>query len=266
MCIAIYHDPGCPLSKDEFQNSWENNPDGGGFTYFNESGDLTIKKSMEMGKMYDEYEEAIENFGDSSPFAVHFRIATHGGVNIHNAHPFRADANTVVMHNGIIPVLMEKGDKRSDTRVFVEEYMSRLPKGWLDDEYLVDMVEEYIGSSKLIILTNDPKLKSFLYILNEEQGHWNEEKTKWYSNKSYCRAPGIVKYNLGGWSQPNMDGLTIPALPACNFCDDNAVMDDMCYSCEMCNRCALPDESCMCYARIHTTTDDQFYRTDRWTM
>lgn len=266
MCIAIYHDQSCPLTEDEFVTSWTNNPDGGGFTYFDEAGDLVIKKSMHRNELMSAYYEAIDKYGDSSPFAIHFRIATHGLVNLDNCHPFRANANTVVMHNGIIPVIMNKGDKRSDTRVFVEEYMSRMPKGWLDDEYLFDLAQEYIGSSKIIIMTNDPKANSYLYIMNEKMGHWSEDGKTWYSNKSYCSST-TKKYNLTGWSQPSMDEPLVHALPQCPICDEHAVYDDMCYNCETCLKCESMEDMCRCYTRINGLTDEEFVKGQGgWSM
>lgn len=258
MCIAIYHDQRCPLTESEFENSWRANPDGGGFVYFDENNELVIKKSMDKNEMKKKYYDAIEKYSETSPFAVHFRIATHGGVNIDNVHPFRANAHTVVMHNGIIPVLMDKGEKRSDTRVFVDEYMSRLPKGWLDDEYIVDMTEEFIGSSKLIIMTNDPRLRSYLYILNEKQGHWSESGTTWYSNKSYCTyKPQTTKYSLSSWDQMEIQDDTIK-LAKCKVCGENAVFDDLCYNCDSCVHCNLEEDRCKCYSRIHEMTDSQY--------
>jgi len=257
MCIAIYHDQSCPLSPEEFNNSWTNNPDGGGFAYFDESNEIAIKKSMNKGEMYDMYYKAIEKYGETSPFLVHFRIATHGSVNLSNAHPFRVNANTIMIHNGMIPVIMDKKQKRSDTRVFVEEYLPRLPKNWYDDEYLFDIVQEYIGNSKLVFMTNDPKLDSYLYIVNEKMGHWSEDGTTWYSNKSYCSSKS---YNLTGWKQPSMSEPIedLVVLPECKICGENAVFDDMCYSCESCAMCGLTDDICACYASIHKMTDEQF--------
>jgi predicted glutamine amidotransferase len=266
MCIAIYHDEKCFLTEEEFKNSWNSNPDGGGFMYFNDAKEIVIEKSMLYTEMYRKYYDAIEKYSDSSPFAVHFRIATHGSVNIDNCHPFRASAHTAVMHNGIIPVLMEKKDKRSDTRVFVQEYMSRLPATWLDDDYLFSMVEQFVGGSKLIIMTNDPKLESYLYILNEKDGHWNEEKTKWYSNRSYCNSSSSVfgkysstqQYSLDIWD----DNPIVSPLGKCVLCDDDAVLDNVCYNCETCMSCYLNEQDCECYSSISGMTDDQWRMYD----
>jgi predicted glutamine amidotransferase len=257
MCIAIYHDQSCPLSPEEFNTSWSNNPDGGGFAYFDEANEIAIKKSMDKGEMYDMYYKAIEEYGQTSPFLVHFRIATHGSVNLSNAHPFRVNANTVMIHNGMIPVIMDKKQKRSDTRVFVEEYLPRLPKNWYDDEYLVDMVQEYIGNSKLVFMTNDPKLDSYLYIMNEKMGHWSEDGKTWYSNKSYC---ATKTYSLTSWNQPSMNepNEDLIVLPKCKVCGENAVFDDMCYNCESCAMCQMHDDICACYKSIHNMTDSQF--------
>lgn len=262
MCIAIYHDAKCFLTEEEFFYSWKNNPDGGGFMYFDEANEIVIERSMDFDEMRSKYYAAIEKYSETSPFAVHFRIATHGSVNLSNCHPFRSSANTALMHNGIIPVLMEKKDKRSDTRVFAEEYMPRLPKGWMDDDYLFTMVEEFIGASKVIVFTNDPKLDSYMYILNEKDGHWNQTKTKWYSNKSYCSfskavGPDIKTYGIGSWSEPTLAASNSP-LDECRFCNVPAILDGMCYACETCNDCMMNESSCMCHKSLNDLTEDQW--------
>lgn len=262
MCIAIYHDAGYCLDEAHFKNSWDNNPDGGGFSYIDGTGQLQVFKTMTYQKMFETYYDAVTN-NPESPFSVHFRIATHGSVNIDNCHPFRYGDKYTLIHNGIIPVLMDKKDKRSDTRVFVEEYMSRMPKGWLDDDYLFNMTEEFIGNSKLVILTTDPKADAYAYILNESQGDWNKEQTAWFSNGSYK----IERKTLFGgskWHTPSQ--LTLdnqfdqytPKLGKCSFCDVDAVFDDVCYQCESCQICSMADEACKCYESIHDMTEEEW--------
>jgi predicted glutamine amidotransferase len=257
MCIAIYHDPYCALDRQEFENSWRNNPDGGGFSYFNKQGKPVIQKFMFKSDMYEAYYRAVEKY-EESPFLVHFRIATHGQVNEDNAHPHRVNENMTLIHNGIIPVLMEKTEKRSDTRVFVDEYLSKLPHNWVDDEELFHMVEEFIGWSKIVLLNSDSRLKQHVYILNEQDGHWAEDGKTWYSNSSYSTC---VSKSLSKWVRPaDLDKEYDQAvLGSCIMCAEPAVFDDICYQCETCQLCSYTERECKCVAgSVHSMTEQEW--------
>lgn len=272
MCIAIYQDPGARLTEDEFRTSWQSNPDGGGLAWLDDTGTVRTFKSMKLRPMMDKYEQILDLHGAHTPVLVHFRIATHGTVNEYNCHPFMVNSNIAVIHNGIIPVLIDKKDNRSDTRVFTEEYLPKLPAGWLDDDYLFDMVEEYIGSSKLVFLTTENRERA--YIANEHQGHWNTPKNIWFSNKSYCKAPAMYgSKNSGKWQQPSMvntafadDDYDDATFGLCKFCTAPSVYDGVCYECEICQSCSMTDDYCQCYTTVAQTinsmTSEQFLQFD----
>jgi hypothetical protein len=262
MCIAIYQDAGATLTEDEIRTSWKSNPDGGGLAYIDDCGKICTFKSMKLKPLLEEYERVVTMFGQHSPMLVHFRIATHGGVNEFNCHPFMVNDNIAMIHNGIIPVLMDKKDPRSDTRVFAEEYLTKLPVGWLDDDYMFDMVEEYIGQSKLVFLSTETRERG--YIANERMGHWNDSKSIWFSNKSYCSF-GQMK-PMTGWYQPSVVSQfdqyvnEDPELGLCKFCTGMTVYDGMCYECEICQACSMSDDMCQCYTSIADMTEEQWTR------
>lgn len=263
MCIAIYQSPGYRLTEDELHNSWVNNPDGAGISFFDGSDEIVIEKTMNKSEFVDIYNNAVDKHGASSEMAVHFRIATHGGVNIDNCHPFFTPGKEMsVIHNGIIPVKMEKTDKRSDTRVFVEDVIPNMPDGWLDDEQMFNMVEEFIGSSKLVVLSHEGKYSS--YIFNEQYGHWSQDKKIWFSNKSYCSSKpalaGSMTAYSGGWQSPK---LYVPGktLGECMMCGSNAVFDSACYDCETCQDCSYPAYTKECCKSLDE--EDMEYMTDK---
>jgi hypothetical protein len=276
MCIAIYHNANCVLSESEIRASWNNNPDGGGFSYFDQNGDIKIEKHMKLKQFMAAYYDAIDKHASRSPFSVHFRIATHGGVNIENCHPFMPNGGTSLIHNGIIPVLFNDKDKRSDTRVFVEEYLPRLGTTWFDDEYLFDMVSEYIGGSKLVVLSN-LGMRDW-YIINEHKGHWSSDNNYWYSNSSYKSAsvscatgPFVSGKQLSIYNSEDLHAIMGNSdseyddypLGECIFCASNAVYDEVCYECETCQKCSLSDNHCKCYNSIHSMTDHEYARASR---
>lgn len=262
MCIAIYQSTGYRLPKEQMVQSWKNNPDGGGFAYFDGNGEIVIEKDMELDGMMYKYERAVDRYASTSPFAVHFRIATHGAVNLENCHPFMVSEDTVIIHNGIIPVLFEsKEDPRSDTRVFAEDYLTKMKDDWMDDENMMDLVETFIGGSKLVILSRAGKKDA--YIANERTGNWSDDEKIWYSNASY---KGISKLLWSSSSQLSL-GCDIPTvdedsyiLPECKMCGECSVYDGLCYNCESCQRCFQEDEHCVCLGQysVHSMTDKEY--------
>lgn len=190
ICIAIYQGPGTTLPDDAIYHSWLDNPDGGGLMFIDDEGRIQVHKSEDLSEFCDLYSKFHGEFGDRSPFVIHLRFATHGLTDLTNVHPFPVPnggvGETYVAHNGVIDVEMGKKEVRSDTRVFVDEYLSALPRDWVDTPSLVHMVEDFIDWSKLVILTTDPVLRSNVYIINEASGHWDKGGQEiWYSNNSY---------------------------------------------------------------------------------
>jgi hypothetical protein len=274
MCIAIYQSPGYRLTPDELANSWQNNSDGAGLSFYDSSGEIVVEKSMNRSEFVDIYNKAVVQHGDKTEMAVHFRIATHGGVNIDNCHPFYTpNKNMSVIHNGIIPVVFDsKKDPRSDTRVFVEDVLPLMPENWIDNEQLFNVVEEYIGHSKLVVLSTDSEHSS--YIFNEHMGHWSEDKKIWFSNKSYCayKSGTVTVYKGGGWHTPKLlDAAEVledtMILPKCALCDEAAVYDDTCYNCETCQLCGFvswTNECCKEQPKsAHDATQAQWERINK---
>lgn len=185
MCVIVHQPAGAYLSKQTAEKMWETNSDGGGFAYIGIDQKIHVEKFLDFADFWRSFEEARSTNRDTD-FLVHMRIATSGRVALDNCHPFQVDEHTVMAHNGIlthitgsIPLAAEK----SDTREFVELVLPELPKNWLDNDIIVDMVEDYIGSSKLMFLTTNPELKKNVYILNESKGV-NKHKM-WWSNSNH---------------------------------------------------------------------------------
>ncbi len=185
MCVIIIQPAGEYLDKEEAKRAWTRNPDGGGFAYINHDEEIVVKKSMEFNEFWQQFERARSDHRDKD-FLVHMRIATHGSVCLDNVHPFQVDKYTVMAHNGIIhgvPSTDPEGLDRSDSRMFIDYVLPDLPEDWLDKEYLVDMVQDWIGWSRLVFLTTNPKLQYNIYVLNQKKGEWKNKL--WYSNTNH---------------------------------------------------------------------------------
>ena len=193
MCVIAHVPAGVELTLDQATAMWKTNDDGGGFGWLDRRNQMRIKTFMEFSEFWNAYKGTVQGYRDRD-FLVHFRIGTHGSKTIENVHPFRVDHNTIMAHNGIIRCVQDYKDGRSDTRVFVEETLPKLPETWLDTPELRWLVEDAIGSSKLVFLTNNPKLSATSYILNKKTGD-ELENGIWVSNKNW-------EYNLPGRALP----------------------------------------------------------------
>lgn len=184
MCIAIYKPAGKVIDRDTLHRCYLKNKDGCGFAYFKTDGtpegrELVIVKSMNFQEFYEDYEfHSVLN--SDRPFLIHFRIATHGTVNLFNCHPFKIDDSHVMIHNGIIHNIRNCPDKmRSDTQMFVDDILKELPSRWMVNLGITNLIEDYIGASKVVVLAADDTVT----IYNEAKGEWAEDI--WYSNSGY---------------------------------------------------------------------------------
>ena len=190
MCIAIYKPQGLVLTPTTIQESWTSNHDGAGFMY-HEDGKLHVVKGLMTLPNFKEAYEPHKN----KECVLHFRIKTHGETNAEMTHPFLVDDNLGMVHNGIINKVDTKPDpSKSDTYHFTGTHLHRFrqdnPKFFLDPVYK-EIIEDYIGFSKLIFMDGDGNVEIF----NESKGVW--DSGCWFSNKSYqpSVAPQTTSYN-----------------------------------------------------------------------
>lgn len=195
MCLLCFVPPKKWPKKKHLENACASNPDGFGFS-INLGNKIITRKSMNSKELIEEFFD-LRNDNKDSAALFHARLATHGTRDINNCHPFDVDNDDkiVMAHNGILPVMMDKNDWRSDTRVFAEEYMSTIGIKMLDDPIGNDIISEYCNGSKLVFLNASDKLDKEWYIINESSGMY--EKDIWYSNAGYKGKPkylGIKPY------------------------------------------------------------------------
>jgi glutamine amidotransferase len=274
MCLALFHAKGHRLTEEEFDNAAMANSDGVGFAYYSKKNNIMIEKGTNIFEMKEKYFSIVEKVGERSPFMVHFRLATHGSVSDTNCHPFRINQHDVMIHNGVLPVVYGKGEHRTDTQVFADEYLAKLPDCWYDNDYLYDMVEDYCSGSKLVIMTNNPKSKYGIYVINSKQGSYDQENNRWFSNSSHQGS----WMNYRNWSKPSAQAKSVTSndiiaanacswdddsylLEKCDMCGRMEVVEEVCYECGTCQRCyndTMSDCKCWDESNIHGMTQEQF--------
>ena len=188
MCIAILKQKEKTIDKDLLKTCSENNRDGCGFAYV-DNGKIIIKKFMEFEKFWEEYSKVQDNH----TMLIHFRIATHGKVELSNCHPFKLNNKMAIIHNGIISGYGSKTENLSDTKDFINKVIGNITyKIWKNPSFR-ELVGMGIGNSKLVILDNEERY----YIINENKGEWVDGV--WFSNSSYKKKPVVKQYTKNNY-------------------------------------------------------------------
>jgi|GEM_PF-2701268 len=176
MCIIAVLPKGKTISRDEFAACWDRNHDGGGIMYAVRGRVQTHKGFATESAMWAAYQKIRSSH--KGTIALHFRIATSGGINEKMCHPFTV-GEYAVMHNGVLSGL--GAERRSDTCVLAQDVLGKLPDGWAVNRGTLRLLECYMRSerSKLVVMRPNGEA----VIVNESAGQW--DKGRWFSNDSY---------------------------------------------------------------------------------
>lgn len=173
MCLIIASEKGVLPESDLFENAIADNGDGFGAVW-SENGKLKTYKTLRPSKAR-RFLPTLEG----RPYVMHFRLATHGRVDIENTHPFPVTRHLFMAHNGIIPWSAVKGSARSDSWHFARLIAStmdgdRRAEGF---ERMLPGIEDAVGkSNKLAFLRSDGRI----FFANEGLGV--EHGGLWLSN------------------------------------------------------------------------------------
>lgn len=193
MCIAIYSLKGTDIPREDIlKTCFLNNPDGAGFA-FNKGGKVHIVKGfMDYKGFMAAFKKYDAEFGfKQRGVLIHFRIATHGGVNVGCCHPFPISSNEkqlkksktisdyAVIHNGIIFLTADKKSPLSDTMLFIRDYLTKIGsnRNWFYNKKNTELIYELIDS-KMAILNGKGDITA-------TEGFHKGEDGNYYSNTSY---------------------------------------------------------------------------------
>jgi len=177
MCIAILKPDGENIKKDRLKTCFTNNDDGAGYMFAKDGILHFFKGFFKFDEFWKSYVKNVVKNGNPMS-AIHFRIKTHGKTNVDNCHPFKINDSVGFIHNGIID-MVKTDPKRSDTSMFNDLVLKKLPNGFIRNSAITSLIEEAIGGSKLVFLDN----KGQYLISNEALGKW--DSNVWYSNSTY---------------------------------------------------------------------------------
>ena len=194
MCVILYKPKNVKLpSKTTLKNCWERNSDGAGFSYSKKDKVIIDKGYMTFKKFY----KAIST-GDYTnvDLVIHFRLATHGGVNQKNTHPFPVTDDSQVIH------LL---DCRSDMAISHNGIISGYGHGQFSDtcDFILQVLSNFRQNSLKIhevqkFIIDSTRSKFAFHFPNEVflLGKFELFEDCFYSNSSYeGRAKPIYNTN-----------------------------------------------------------------------
>lgn len=126
MCLIVYRKEGQILTDDFIRDVAQKNPHGWGIM-FNRPSDnkVVFRKGLDLDEFFTNFHPLQEK---DIPCVIHFRVRTHGPIDVDNCHPFKVVNGVYFMHNGTINITIPKKDdgKASDTSVFVRDVLAPL--------------------------------------------------------------------------------------------------------------------------------------------
>jgi len=178
------------LTHERFINALTNNPHAVGIVY-RDNGKVNIQRFV---KPEANKEEIYNIIKDKEEFAIHFRYATHGILNLTNTHPFIVTNGLCMMHNGVMSEFGNLNKDWSDTKNFVEYFLKPYVEeegiGVVQNKDFKEDLEKVIGAgNKLLFIDKDFNFS----IINENAGVWREGC--WLSNSYSVEPPYSTYYN-----------------------------------------------------------------------
>lgn len=197
MCILINHPANTNFSSDLLIDFFDYNSDGFGAMYA-EEGKLVIIKTLGTPA---EIEALYATELAHRDCVIHYRMKTHGDIDLDNCHPYRVTDDVWLAHNGILSMGNPVYKHKSDTWHFIEYVLRPIleanPNALFDDDFQ-EYLESMIGSSNKFALMHS---SGKTIIINERAGvmhegawlsntyAWSAHKhghgNKYYSGKTY---------------------------------------------------------------------------------
>lgn len=259
-------------NKKTLKKCWENNRDGAGYMFPSEDNVVIKKGFMKWDEFYKSLMADLKRYGEFTPFVLHFRIQTQGGVNKECTHPFplsdnmehlkklRVKTDIGVAHNGIID-LTTVGYKTqvtySDTMKFITDYLSLIiqDRTYHNNPDTLLLIERLIDS-KMAIMDGSGHTELIGEFIKDDgcyysNGYYKESRYKWaktttqpttttYYNYSRCQYNnGLKEEDLVDDYANYLDPITgqyyfdpVYACPKNDY--DTNCMCDKCYRKQFC--------------------------------
>lgn len=166
---------------------YHHNSDGLGLMYAKPNGTTTkLHVTKRLPKDLTAATQIIQSLPDDDrQVAIHWRMRTHGNIDLDNCHPYMVNGSTFMMHNGVLHTGNKADTTKSDTWHFIKNYLAGLPVDALHDAGFHTLVGDFIESNRFAIMSADGRLS----VINRNQGV--EKDGVWFSN-TYAMDAGIL--------------------------------------------------------------------------
>lgn len=188
MCILIHHPKDSCFTSEQLQDFYSKNSDGFGAIVKDNEGVHVVKMVGTYQQIEDLYYERVACYDA----IIHFRMKTHGDIDLANCHPYEVMPGLWMAHNGILSTGNAADTKMSDTWHYINDYLRPMLEAnpdLLHVEAFRKLVGNHIGSSNKFGFMNS---KGETFIINKSSGV--EHEGIWYSN-TYAWTPW--KFGLG---------------------------------------------------------------------
>jgi hypothetical protein len=102
--------------------------------------------------------ESYNKISSATEVIIHFRLASCGKVVPEQTHPMFINDGLAFCHNGHMinkAISEEVNSKKSDTIIFLEKILKKLPADFLSNPAMRELLNEYLGSSVLYFMDKD---------------------------------------------------------------------------------------------------------------
>ena len=167
------------------EDIYAHNPDGLGLMW-PENGKVAVVKALP--RSVEEITHLLKTIPNPStpiPVAIHFRMRTHGDIDIDNCHPYQINEHAWLMHNGVLDTGNHKDKSKSDTWHFVQDYLTTMPVDVLHNPQYLALLGYTIGHNTFAIMSDDGRLSEVNRHLGVKVGGL------WFSN-TYAWDAGIL--------------------------------------------------------------------------
>jgi len=122
MCLLIHHRADTVFPKSFLADVYEKNSDGFG-AMVSVNGSISVVKSLaKLDDIYQIYNEMIVG----REAVMHFRMRTHGEIDIDNCHPYEVTPDLYMAHNGVLSTGNAADPKKSDTWHYINNFIKPL--------------------------------------------------------------------------------------------------------------------------------------------
>lgn len=187
MCILIHHTEQTAFGREHLADFYSRNSDGFGALIKGERGMEVVKTLGNLDEIEELYKSRI--FGREA--IIHFRMQTHGDIDMTNCHPYQVTNDIWMAHNGVLSTGNAADKTKSDTWHYINDYLKPMLEAHpelIHNPAFIKMVGDHIGTSNKFGFMD---YRGRIAIVNRSAGveHFNA----WLSN-TYAWTPSKWGY------------------------------------------------------------------------